>query len=206
MPTPLTDGAIVQVVLRSNMNQQVMLNVLHYKFSKVGGANDYVVVMQDLGTELAKAGSLCEKFSQAVHSTTNLLQLDLQPVFPQRLTAFTKPIGLIGTQLGVAAPQNVSAVIEKLSDIAARFGRGSFHLGGLAAQNFANGVLNDAFKTNSLTPLAVEINKERDLANGGSCLAVLWNKSNANRATPMNGFKVMPEVRTMRRRTIGVGI
>lgn len=204
MPTPLETGSIVQVVCYQTYNGQLMLNTLHYKYTNTGGAPDYEDACNELLDELFTAGDLRDDILTVLHTSASLDRITAQPVFPTRLTAINRNVNAAGLRGGDAAPQNQAAVISKTSVFATRYGRGSWHQGGLIAADNVAGKISFGL-SGVLAQIASDILAERALATLGTMTPVLWSKKVPSRITPVKGTIVQPNLRVMRRRTIGVG-
>lgn len=204
MPTPLADGAIVQISVIYSQNSQTLINTLHYKYSNAGGAPDYRDAMNELLNELQTAGDLEDDIAAAMHNTCTLIRWEAQPVYPSRFSKVTRTMNRAGARGGTALPQNVSAVITKQTDLATRYGRGTWHAVGLVTTDNDNGKV--SFGLNGvLDQIGQDIAFDRALATLGTMVPVIWVRGVPARATPITSYKVEDTLRIMRRRTVGVG-
>lgn len=204
MPTPLVDNAIVQVNVFQTFNGQRLINTLHYQYHHTGGAPDYEDAMNELLDELFTAGDLVDDIHGLQPTVATLDYLTAQPVYPDRYTAVIRDYNAVGARGGDPAPQNLAAVITKTSALAKRYGRGSWHQGGLIAADNVNGNISFGL-SGLLQQIATDILAERALATLGTMTPVLWSKKVPGRVTPIKGTIVQGSIRVMRRRTIGVG-
>lgn len=204
MATPLTDGSILLVTLQCKQNNQLILNTLHYEYDKPGGAPDYTVPCTELINLFQVVGDLQSKVQAITVSTYQLVQWIVQPVYPDRLAPVVKPLGIFGNNSSPPAPQNVAAVVSKLSPIATRYGRGSWHQGGLASTDSVGGNI-----TGAVVPLLNNvgqlISQERTLLTSGLAHPILWNKKVPGRKVIIDNYRTETTSRVMRRRTVGVG-
>lgn len=204
MAAPLPANSIVQVTIQSRMNNQTLLNVLTYQTGSVASVS-YATTLDDLLTQLKAAGSLIPAMGLCLNANCTITQLWAQPVYPDRLAPIFQSSGINGDQdSGYALPQNQALVIEKIGDPATRWGRGSFHLGGLDGQAISVGTINPAQDT-LMRALADQL---RTVMTGGvvSFFPCLWSPKVPTRITRWNRYKVQQTARVMRRRTVGVGI
>lgn len=205
MATPLQQNSIIAVTAWQLYQGQLLLNVNHYQFQDLAQAPDYRVEMNALLADLNAVGSLAERMADACHEDWELTRLTAQPVFPVRLASQELAVNRAGAKPGTAAPSNVAGVITKHTDLATRYGIGSWHQGGLRAVDVENGVIANDLDTD-LTNIGIQVNAARDGTNPNVFVAVLWNINTPNRVTEITGTSVRDTSRVMRRRTLRVGV
>lgn len=204
MPTPLADQSIILTTFQYTQNSQEMLNTCYHLFNFAGGTPDYHTTMDAWLTLNAGAGNWVDDVLAAMHSSVTLLAIYAQPVWPTRLTRIQRVINTPGSRAGTPLPQNCCAVIDKLSDSGARWGRGSWHQPGMISSDVTGGNLGAAIIT-LLDDIRPWLRTTQTLGGGEEFIPILWNSRNPGRKTPITMTRVQTESRVMRRRTVGVG-
>lgn len=204
MPTPLVDQSVILTTFQYSQNSQELLNTFHHNFTLAGGRPDYHTAMDEWLSGLAVANGWVDDILACMHASCTLLAVYAQPIWPTRLTKIQRVINSPGTRGGTALPQNCDAVIDKLSDIGARYGRGSWHQPGLIASDVSNGNIQPAIIT-LLDDLRINFRTSFTLPGGGDLDPILWSPKVPGRKTGITMTRVQLEARVMRRRTVGVG-
>jgi len=204
-PAPLADGDVIQCVIETRLNAQRLLNVLHYKCIGTPTNTDYFSGMSQLNTDLNKAAFVIQELRTLLSDDAVIWSVYSQRVYPQRGPLVEQSIvqpGLVGTP---AAPQNVTLSVTKKVDAAGRGLNGRMQLVGLPIAGITDGKWNAGqlaavgpWTALLLAPLDAGIDVDR-------YWPVTFNRS-ANTTNNIVALELQEEVRTMHRRTVGLGI
>lgn len=212
-------GNIVEVRLWQRVNNQSLINVLHY--TNTGGYNytnlsEALTDLLDNVNEPAN-GNLVQDIAALQSNTLTHYRQDAQYIYPTRWRAISQASNIIGNAEGPCPAQNVQLAVEKFSDTADRHSVGGIRIGGLPAAAYAGGLVAAAYEA----PLAQVAD---DVATNITSVideAIIWRPVILNREKVVvdgknhwniTGFKYVygavakDEVRTMNRRTINRGI
>lgn len=204
MAVPLPPNSIIQINAEILAFGQTLINTTHWQTS--------LTTVPDYFAELTSAITFCRTNAlgwinllvPCLGTNIELNMVTAQPVYPQRLRPVRVFDGRLGTGGADCNAQNLAAVIHKISDIAARWGQGSMHVGGLPTTFYAGGLITTAGIT-QLTPLAGVLPRQF-MGTLATYFPSLWNATTPTRATPFTHSDIATTVRVMRRRTVGVGI
>lgn len=205
MPTALTNGSIIQVTWWQTYQGQELLNVQNYRFAQGTPITDYRSELADLLNLINAAGDISALQVLCCSTGWNQDFVTAQPIYPFRLALVNSNVNAPGVKAGTQAPANVAADITKQSDVAARYGIGTWHQGGLVASDVAGGMVSGGLET-LLGNLADKIIEVKTTASGGVYTPVLWGAANPLRVTEITDYELQTQSRVMRRRTVGVGV
>lgn len=211
-------GAIVELRINYEVNDQSCYNILHYFAEGSGAGIDIPDLQLAFCTYMAEEvdGRLVKEMRDMMSSDAVVVQLFAQQVYPTRYRSSRLLVGDLGLVLTPSTAQNVAAVVEKHGMLAARSAVGSFHLGGLPSSFYSAGELVEDAQTQltviaNLLKNAVTVPGEQ----GATYTPCILNKTpipNTNPVryqisggTEITGAIPMTTLRTMRRRTKGVG-
>lgn len=194
---------------------QRLLTVMHYAITIVPADPTYNIVQDDFSVHLMAAGGFTDALKGCLNNSATVDFLRVQMVHPRQvLRDFA--INLAGTAGATSNAPNVAAVITKRTAhagnhtkgvITNRGGVGSIHVGALPADAMDNGLITIPY-AGLLGVLAIKSVQEVTLNGGGKAVPCLWHKKatfppDYDRYTH---FYIQPQVRIMRRRTVGLGI
>lgn len=205
MPYPIMGGEIVEVVIWQKLYSQVILNVLHYRTE--GTTDDAKPVLQELATLLQGAGgSLVATMSLAQTTDVSYTDVTAQLIYPLRYARVsrTENTTMSGAGTAPALPPANSAVVTKRGDLAGRHSIGAFHLGGIPTGSTLSGELTTGYR--GLVGDVGDILTEAITMDDVTFRPVMINRTNQAASTTVTGTTVQPQVRTMRRRRVGLGI
>lgn len=212
MPSPdlgLTAvGDIVQLTFRGTLNSQRILNTFHYRIDDLGtGAVLRWDFLDAMRTVINAAGNLKEKFLACIASNYTMESSRYQFLYPQRMIFRDFPELSPGARAGNAVAPNLAASIERRTDVVGRTGVGRLQMPGLLAADIVLGYLSGAYATLAGT-LATQM--EQSLVVAPNSIIVDPSLYGVNvSGTPhwgnVIGATVQGTVRTMHRRTVGLG-
>lgn len=213
---PIAQNSVLAVTYRGLLFDQIVLNVLHYQMQSDSTPTDYQTLVGAMMTNIEANNGQRAKYLACVSSDYTLSGIDVQAVYPTRLVAiphnYTDQEGLYDAG---AFPPNVSAVLEKTTQYASRWGRGSVHLPAIPLEAVTGGTLNVEY-----IQILAELcgNLELGLSLGGvngTVKPVLYHAATKakgdkpatdTRITQVLSVDPRTTSRVMRRRTVGVGI
>jgi len=207
---PIAANDIVQVVIESQVQNQTILNVLHYKAETNFSPKTYFEALDELCQKLSDnvVPSLVKAMLNAMAGNCEVRNIRAQRVAPVRSVYVNTSIGQPGVLTPTNTLSNVGGTITKQTDLAGRGRTGSFHMAGLPAADFAAGSL-----TVAAVGRLIDIGEfiQSNILNVGG--AIIWRPGtyspNAAAGSQFHELvNVFPQTtaRVMRRRTLGVGI
>lgn len=207
MAYPLNPNSIIEVTIRSMVNSQTCLSVLHYRYDGTGTLSDGGAAILGLLNQMNGAGNLVTKYAALMPGNCTLEELRGQLIWATRYNPVAvTPSSLFGTWAGADCENPaVAAAITKRSQVASRHGRGTLHMPGVAADAMANGRLTVAYQTAS-NPLEAELAAQRTPAAGQLYTPVLYDRANPLSSEQIISVNTELTLRTMRRRVVGRGI
>jgi len=202
--------SIVEVTLRCTMNGQAMLNVLHYQPTAPGsgsigdGRNNLLQFINTIdvsGTGWSALRSV---------SCADLMTIDTitaQYIWPERFVRLVEPTSTTsGSLTGLAAPQNVAAFVQLLTDESGRQFRGGMHVGGLSAADVGDGFLANTLKSSLDTEATFLLGPITTTTAGLNYVPIIYQRLNPVASASVTQVSVEATSRTMRRRGVGLGI
>lgn len=205
---PVAIGDIIQVIVNSRCEGQVIKNVLYYK-SLAGREGTYQEGIDELlvGLTIDDVSSLTDAMTPLMGPNATIEFVQAQRVYPQRDIYVRRVVNQAGVHDDDCDAPNLAAVVVKQTERVGRGKSGTFHAGGLASTLYAKGEFTAPGQT-LLKVLADTLKIDMvDAVPGagfrpGTFNPTLGTPDNFN---PIVGTSVMPTVRVMRRRTVGVG-
>jgi hypothetical protein len=202
----INDGAILEVSVRSLYQTQRLLTVRHFKLiapTPVDGPTFINAIDAPMQSNFANGwiGKLIDLYSDAVINE----EVVYQWIAPNRFARIVKvPTAPNGGRAGAEAPPNVAAFFQETSDVAGRHGHGGVHAGGLLVQDLNGGFVDPAYRALTAGFIASLSHVYDDLG-GHSVFPVIFNRAAPSLSVPITGANLKDTVRTMHRRTVGLG-
>jgi hypothetical protein len=199
------DGGIVQVIFEGFILNQQMLTVLHYQLENPGGVADGGLALDALKVQLVGAGSLHEKYLLAISQNYSQGRIRLQWILPDRF-AYREyiPPNTEGQAPTDTISPNAAVAINKKSDLAGVHGHGVTHMPGVPMDSVSAGKVNVA---GLLLYADVGTKMKADLVTLGSGTyhPIIFNRKTPGEISKITSFTVDDKIRTMHRRTVGLG-
>lgn len=162
-----------------------------------------------LAAQLATNSQL-DRLEQACCVGTSFDSHDIQCIYPLRLVNFSALLATpynAGTLAGDPPPPNSAGTFDRYTELGTRAGKGNLHppvgtrgtISGDGTWDTAVRTKIDALAASWITPFPVT-------GSTSTLLPVLWNKAVPARINRFLGVKPNYRIRTMRRRTVGLGI
>jgi hypothetical protein len=206
MPYPLNVNDVVEVTFKGTLFEQIVMSVFHYKYiGTVPIANGPGALLTFL-TNLSAAGELKDTYVACCGPEYTMTEQRAQIVYPTRQVYLSAAVNFPGTNAGACTAPNVSAVVLKSPDQAGHGRTGSLHVPGVPATGYAGGELTNAYAL-TMANLATKVAKQTfAVVNAGDMQALIWSHRKPTTPSVIQGARVNPYVRTMHRRTVGLGI
>lgn len=202
----VTAGDVIQVNLNGTLDGQKILNTFFYGASVVSGIPSTHTFAAAVNSTLGAAGALFSKFLQCCPAAYTLVSVDIQDVAPVRYVKDTFTNGTGGTSTLDASTANLAATITRRGDLAKRTNIGSLHIPYPNLDPGVSGGFVSAAMTSNLNALAAQMVLNFVLAGGvGTIVPVLWKRPLATSVVNITQAIPRETLRTMRRRTVGVG-
>jgi hypothetical protein len=203
-------GAVFEYSLVGQVNGQRTISSLHYVVSIPSAIGDPQLEALAIMAELESFGSvhLTDEFLAACSSDWTLLYTRGQFVGPIRFAYAQKPKNVSGIIASDCRAQNVSGVITKRTGLSGRNQIGALHMPGVPVSGYTAGEITPALQAKYALVAADLILPVTAAIGAGKYLPCLWHKTHAFPAwTDQVLYTVVqPELRVMRRRTVGLGI
>jgi len=203
-------GSIFEVSLRSTVCGQKCINVLHYVVTAETSETSIVAESLQLATAADAANALGPKFRACLAQNCTHDEVVAQCIRDTLGTRFARQvldIGDPGDAVEDAATANVSAVITKRTSFAGRWAVGSFHMPGIGAGFYTNGLVSDVTYKAALNDLGAEILQVITTPLGGEYQPVIYHPDGLHGGyTTLLETELQDQLRVMRRRTVGLGI
>jgi len=208
MPYSIPVGSIVEVSYRSLIFQQQMMTILHYRYDNTVPIIDGDGAMADLVTALDGVSTITDNYLALLAPQLSLKELRCQVVYPTRQYYHSDARSSNGTwSTGPCTAQNVSAVLVKQSSHAGRGRSGTIHLPAVPDNAYAAGAMGVSGYAAAAATFATALQIPILIAGGpGQWTPVIWSPRKPTSPSEIVGMRLNPWVRTMRRRTVGLGI
>lgn len=203
MPEPLLPNTMVTSRAFYQVNGQTCINTLTYYTGSVG-VPDYTTALAAMNVYMRSSIGPWGKLLNSLASNCDYAETQAQPFWPYRLRPVVTTSPSSGGFGGDCNAPNLQVCIDKSSPNARRWGQGSLHIGGISTDQAGGGVWSDVILA------AVGLIGTAALltftAGGVTFVPVLFNELHPERISYWDRFTVKRTVRTMRRRTVGLGI
>lgn len=206
-------GAILEVSYAGKLAGQKTLTVLHYSLTALAPGptvDGDLITAAAAGTvfNLEGPGGILAEYLECISQDFELSRIRYQWVNPVRYSYIEEiPVTALGLFVGASMPPNIAAVVGKRNDSTGRLNRGSVHLPGVPVVAVEDGLLTSP-ATSRYADYGSIIKQSHALTfSGGTATItpVIYHAAVPSASPSFNAFIVMPEVRIMRRRTVGVG-
>jgi hypothetical protein len=191
---------------------QTIMNTWTYVINTVGAGVDEAAAATEmirLVSNIGGGGNILEtKLLALLPTSYQLVRWTAQKIFPQRFRLVTQGRAVPGTNVGLCNAPNQAAVITRATPLAGRSMQSSLHIGPLPQDALTQTAGNLTFGYQAilanlagacLTPLA-------GVTPIFSALAAIYHKGSNPFFTNLSVAFGQLTIRTMRRRTVGLGI
>lgn len=207
MAIPLVSvGDIVQVIVQYNIDEQVCLNVHHYRVETTLVGTTY---QEQLGRVIDRLldddASLVNTWADQASTDSKITMLQVQKISPSRYPYVRQPVNKPGLIAPPSAPSVVCVSITKRPERAGKGKTGHTQIPGMPAASMTNGYWAPAL-VSALENLADAIFNPIVIPAGGELRPCLVQSDNPGAYTFLLATEVRNTIRAMHRRTVGLGI
>lgn len=207
MPYTVTPGSILEFTIRGSANGQTTLSLFHYRYT---GSGDYPNAGTALSSWINGYLTNATPIGQAMWLGAMSQQwvqegIGAQWIYPLRYSRLFLPTAAtVGAVAQPMLPQNVSLAITKRTDLAGRRGTGTLHLPGVPVTFVSNGLVTAA-AVGGVSDITDNI-EQAYIYSAREFEPVLLHRAAGNLSPVITGGELQSTSRTMRRRTVRVGI
>lgn len=196
---------IYRVILRGTLCSQQLQTTFDYRINQLTVPHDVSEVYSDIAAVITEAGGLVEKFLDCVPSNYTCVDAFIQCIYPTRVRGGVVIVNLPGERAASDA-SNISANVQRFGELAARRAVGGVRVPvSTDPADIAIGFVTAGQFTalNALgTAMTVAINGPDT---GAVLQPVIYNRSFIPNYSTVTGASAKNTVRTMHRRTVGLG-
>lgn len=207
MAYQVASGAILEATIRGRNQDQRILSLFHYRYISTSAPQDGVDVINTFNTKFntAAVASMVGAFAAAAPLTAVFDEVVYQWVFPTRRARLVKsPARTAGLREDTLAPSNIGLFVEKLSDEAGRHGHGGLHWGYVGSSDYDGNNFTLGALTN-MDNIRARMVETINLEFGIDMVPLIFNRTAPVNSIEVTGTVIKPGVRTMHRRTVGLG-
>jgi hypothetical protein len=203
---PLNPGDIVEGSIRGAVLGQVVMTVLHYQATLAAPIADGIAALTTAETAFSVgAGSPLVKYRGCTATNYASQFVRFQVVYPTRRPYFQVARNAAGTFAPDCEAPNLSAFLNLQALNAGRGRHGGIHFpapssGGYTAGNVA-GALGVAIR-DFVTAWSPGLN----ISAGNDLIPIIWSRVKPTTPSAIIGTSIQQTIRTMHRRTVGLGI
>lgn len=209
---PVNIGDVCLVSYFGRLAGQRIINTHHYRVTDAPVSPvtvDWWVNYAEMQTALSGAVNLTGTFLDSLSNEYTLEFIRLQKLLPTRVMFRDVQKNLTGSIAGAASPPNTAVSVERKGQNADRHSIGRVQLAGPVAANVAAGEITNAYRL-IINDFADRLKQNFVTAGGVTLEPVLLGYTLppvvVPVVTPVVATKTFIEVRTMHRRTVGLGI
>jgi len=203
-------GSVLEVRINGEVFAQKCMTVLHYRVIGASSLDPGGPEETDFLDTISIGApfDIMSAYTSCQGATYLNTRMDAQYVASTRYVNVSKVIAEPGLRVGAVTAQNVSAVVTKRTVFAGRDQVGSYHLPGIRASDYASGKLVAGLITDLGTLNGVLAQNVISTVGGGEYQPVLYHRGEIapNNVDVITQWVVQDSIRTMRRRTLGVGM
>lgn len=202
-------GDRVMVTLVGELFNQVTMSTFCYGLSSITGVNTQEAALTRLDAAFSLSGGLYDKYLACIPAQFDLTEVWMQVISPARYVKFTFTTGAgLGTlAANTLTSANAAAVIVRRGELGNRSNVSTLHVPlGQTAGCMSLGNLGADVQT-PLADLATQMKAQVSTTTViGTYIPVINHGPNVGDFSPIVSTTVKQTVRTMRRRTVGLGI
>lgn len=196
---------IYRVIIRSVLCSQQIQTVFDYRINQLVGAWDVTDIYDDIAADILTATRLVDRYIDCIPSNMTVTDAFIQCISPQRIRGGVALVNLPGNR-SAADTANIQASVERFGELATRRAVGAVHPPvSTNPLDVAIGFVTGAQFT-ALTALGTQMTASiAGLVTGAILQPVIFNKNFLPNYTTVTGAVAKNTVRTMHRRTVGLG-
>jgi hypothetical protein len=209
VPPPITGDDVFTLTYFQTLDSQRILTVLHFRFSDLLEP-DYVTAMASLANALGIDATGATGWGGVRNFQSSDISYDflrVQRVAESRDVYFSQTLGLNGGFVGAAAPPNVALVCNKRTVRVGKHGHGDLHLAAVPIGTVTDGIWNPVTVANVASAVgSFLLDPFDDAVTGNAIRFGIYDPTpvfgGLQDITDVVGYN---QVRTMHRRTVGLG-
>jgi len=201
------NGAILEVSFRGRSLGQRTISLFHYRYETDADPVDGIALINTANPLInaAGAGKLLKEYMTPLVDGFTMEEVVYQWLFPTRRARIVKvPAVPTGAIPDAPLPPNVALTITKRSDVAGRHGVGSLHMPGTGIAGLNGGEWIPAY-LDSFGSLLTALHQSVNIEFGQNLVPVIFNRTTPTDSVEITSANSNVTVRTMHRRTVGVG-
>lgn len=200
---------VLEYTMFGTLYGQQILNVFHYRYSGANvPAGEYEAELDALSDEIT--GTLWPALGGGLQSLVTidykLVRVRLQPVWPTRRYYIDNVLNQEGTAVGAAAPANMAQAITLKTDRAVKGGQGRKHISGRPIGTISMGEWTAAGTLAVQTWAPAIMDPVDGTAPDRVLTPTVWSPRIPTSVTRILSVETSQQMRTMHRRTVGLGI
>ena len=204
MPYPVPIGSILEVAIEGELFGQQIMTLFHYILES-GTIGDGRQLALDALAALQAPGGLWTDYLLCVSQDMVNISMSAQWIAPTRYAYVTSAVGAATGGLAQASlPPNVSVALTKTCNNAGRHYVGTIHMPAVAKTSQDEGVI-DAGAVVVYTQLAEDVPESIVLGGGTELTPAIYNRAAYALSPIITACQVQNTLRTMHRRTVGLG-
>jgi len=206
MPYDITTNSCLQIQFEGRHAGQQVMNIMTYVYDGGATTEDGPLVIDEIDGIITPVGKLWATWLDCLSDDLTNAVRAYQWIHPIRYAYVLKGDDVVteGNVAGDALPPNCSQAVTRRTNFAGREETSTLKLPAVPADMVANGFILDAHLI-TLNLFGAESCKEIPLGSGSKMVPIPWNKTSPGSANQLRTSYAHNTVRTMRRRTVGLG-
>lgn len=206
MPYIVPEGATLQLTLEGSMEQQQVMTVLHYRAIIETAIGDGYAALMLILNEVTASDQLKDQWLDCLSTAVTNVKTRAQWITPTRYGAREKIVAPSSGQVaGAAMPVNAAAAITRRSEGSGRGQLATIHLPGLVKDAVVDGLITAAQQAKMTVFADATINTITPAGGTFTLQPIIFNRAAPNLSPFPVNYTVQRTVRTMHRRTVGLG-
>jgi hypothetical protein len=204
----LATNDVLRVTYFGTLMGQRILNVFKLRVKTAPGGTDIFVQLNNIASKLADTvtGPALPLWVPLVGGAFSFDKVRVQRFWPDRTIFGEVLIAQNGTNANQPTLPNVAMSVEKRTHVAGRKGIGRVQIAGMPASEYTDGLWTTAAQTDAGTAFQFLKGDFTVTADGGVYRWCLFSGAPIPENDDIIDVQPKPEVRDMRRRTVGLGI
>lgn len=206
MAVPMTVNDIISLTAIGRLDDQVVMNVFHYRLTSLGSLTAFPTWAVALNDKLNDAAELSAFYTNCLSEDVTDLRWFIQKIYPTRLV---KHVGDMDPDIGAIAesalPPGTQASLTKRALVAGKHAIGGIRMPGVPVTASEGGYISSAYKV-LLTNLRDSLQAPITSVTIGTITPIIFNRSNPAGSLDIDSITPEDTMRTIRRRVVGRGI
>jgi len=205
MSREVSNGAILECVIRGLSDDQVTLSYFHYRLNNAVADSDGTALVNSFDGLFNSVGNVADRYLDCCSEDWLFTDVTYQWIYPTRFTFQRKdPFDVAGHVAEPMMPSNTAVALTKRTFLAGRTQRGTLHMPGVPTTFVLNSRVQPAGVT-AYEALGDSIDNILTLATDEVFEPLIFHRALPNTSVQIQEVDSQHFVRIMRRRTVGVG-